>query len=169
MQPVEGALEAWRDPGHDESSGGFHSAVEIDGSKHGLECVGQDRVLVPAPCGLFAATEVDVAAESDRSSHLGERPLIHDRLAEIGERPLRAIGVTVVSEVGDHPAENGVAEELESLVALRRPVLGHPGAVTQRTPEQAEVVETMPKSLLKGGEVIRSGDHRGQEVARSCT
>ena len=48
-------------------------------------------------------------------------------------------------------------------------MLGHPRAVAQRTAEEAEIIEAMPQSLLEGGQVVRPGDHRGQEVARSCT
>ena len=151
METVESALKAWRDPRDDETTSSLDTAVEIHGTEHGFERVGEDGILVTAPGRSLTTTEIDVVSEADRTSHIGECPLVDDRLAEIGERSLGAIRVSVVGEVGDHPTEYRVAEELEALIALGRLVLGHPGAVAQRATEQAEVIEAMPEGLLEGG------------------
>ena len=61
---------------------------------------------------------------------------VDDALAEIGQRTLGLIGEAAVDDVGDDPAEHGVAEELEPLVAVGVGRLGHPRPVAHRAPEQ---------------------------------
>ena len=48
------------------------------------------------------------------------------------ERALRLVRVVAKDEVGDHPPEHRVAEELQPLVAVVVLGLGHPRAVAHR-------------------------------------
>ena len=55
--------------------------------------------------------------EVDLTRHVGERHRVDDALAEVGERSLGEFGEPAEHEIGDHPPEDGVAEELEAFVA----------------------------------------------------
>ena len=57
-------------------------------------------------------------AEIQILGDLSEGEGVDDALAEIGEQALGQLVELAVGEVGDHPPEHGVTEELEPLVAL---------------------------------------------------
>ena len=54
-----------------------------------------------------------------------------------------------VGEVGHHPPEHGIAEELEPLVARRPAHLCTPRAVGERAPQQLAVAEFVAEALLE--------------------
>jgi hypothetical protein len=63
--------------------------------------------------------------------------------------------------VGDDDAEHGVAEELEALVRIPAGVLGAPGPVDDRGPEQRGILDRPPEALVQ----IRQAIDREQDVA----
>ena len=75
-------------------------------------------------------------------------------LAQVGQL---AFGdrIPVVHDVGDRPAEHGVAEELEAFVADRAGRLGAPRPVGERPLEQAPVGEPVADALGQLGETGR--------------
>ena len=133
----------------------LRAAAEIDGVRllTTLALAGHGPAIVPATA----------------ARDLGEGALVDHRLAQVGEGPLGEIGEPLEDQIGDHETEDGIAEELETLVALGIGLFSDPGAMAEGAPQQSNVVEPMPEGVLEGGEVRRPGDHRGQEVARSCT
>ena len=94
---------------------------------------------------------------------LGEGEGVDDPLAHAGERSLGQLAEAPVGQVGDDPAEDGVAEELEPLVADGAGVLGAPRAVGHRASEQARVVELVPDPL---GEQLEG---QPPSLVRACT
>jgi hypothetical protein len=74
--------------------------------------------------------------------------------------------VEVVGEIGDHPAEDGVAEELEPLVRQLARDLGTPGPVRERLPQQAAVLEAVAQPVL---ERVQVGDAGQDCFTRSYT
>jgi hypothetical protein len=59
----------------------------------------------------------------------------------------------MVRDVGDHPPEHGVAEELEALVGDGVGVLGDPRAVGQRFQEDGQIAEPVTEAGGEAGEV----------------
>ena len=114
---------------------------------HRLEGVGQDRRLHPPARGVLALAEQQAVAELDRQRHLGQRAGVHDRLAQVGELPLGQLLVAAVDEVGDDPAEHGVAQELEPLVGRVAGVLRAPRAVGQGLVQQCRLLELVADPL----------------------
>ena len=169
VESTQGALKARSHMGDHHGARRLHAAVEVDRAEHRLEGVGQDGVLIATSGGPLTAAEVDVLSETERTRDLGEGALVDHRLAQVGEGPLGEIGEPLEDQIGDHETEDGIAEELETLVALGIGLFSDPGAMAEGAPQQSNVVEPMPEGVLEGGEVRRPGDHRGQEVARSCT
>src|SRR5258706_271889 len=116
-------LEIGRKHSLDETSHGLDPAVEVDRRQHGLEEVGQQRVLLPAAGLLFTDSE-----EKNVSHAVGTRLLGKARGAdEIGlhlrKRSLVELWKTAEKKVADDEAENGVAEEFKSLVVSQGVVL----------------------------------------------
>jgi hypothetical protein len=111
-------VEVWPDQSLDRLERGHSATVEVDRAEHGLECVGQNRVSLPAPSQILATTEQKVLAKANPPSDSGERNSVHDTLAEIGKGPFAEIRKAIEGQVGDHPAKNGVTEKLESFIRI---------------------------------------------------
>ena len=104
-----------------------------------------------------------MVADPEIGGDLGERTRVHHALAEVGHLTFAEIAESEEDQVGDDPAEHGVAEELEALVArLLRRRLGHPGTVAHRAPEQLPVAERVPEASLERVERLRNGRVRGR-------
>jgi len=134
----------------------FHRA------QHGLECITEDgRLGAPARRCLTLA-EQQARAEVDLLGDLGQGRRVDHALAQIGELSLREIAVLTVGEVGDHPTQHGIAEELESLVARLAPDLAAPAAMRHGAAQQRHVGELVAQSLLEPGQIgmCRCGDLR---------
>ena len=76
----------------------------------------------------------------------GQRDRIDHALAQVGQLALGHV-VAVVHHVGDRPAEHGIAEELEPLVADRAGSLGTPRPMGERTTQQRFIGEVVADAI----------------------
>ena len=135
------------------------AAVEVHRAEHRLEGIGQDRRLVGAAGSSLTASEQDVRPEIEVLGDLGQRDRVDHALAQVGQLALGHV-VAVVHHVGDRPAEHGVAEELQPLVADRTGGLGTPRTMGERTTQQGLVGEPMADAIGQRCEIrVGSGRH----------
>ena len=132
------------------------AAVDVDSPEHGLHRVGQDRHLLATVGGILASTEQQVLTDVQLGGDLGEGVGVDDALAQVGEGSFRKIAVAVEDQVGDHPAEYRVTEELEPFVAVVVVGLGNPRAVTHRAAEQLLIAERVTQTLFERAETHAS-------------
>src|SRR2546422_4693 len=107
----------------DQLASSIETQIEVDGTEHGFQSVGEDARLVPAAGLLLALAQQDDGPQVEVPCHVGERRHVHDRRAELGEITLGHPRVHPVGEVGHDQAEHGVPEELEPFVRDRQVVL----------------------------------------------
>ena len=131
----------------DEVVGVRRATVDVHRAEHRLEGVGQDRRLLPPTRPVLAAPEQEELAETEGLGHVGQREGVDHALAHAGQRALGQLTEPAVGEVGDDPPEDGVAQELQPLVADGARVLGAPRSVSHRSRQQVRVVELVPDAL----------------------
>jgi hypothetical protein len=134
----------WSEP-VDHLRGDLDAAAHVHGADHRLDRVGQDRGLVAATGGVLAPAELDVLAQADGATDLGQRPGVDHGGAELGQPALGQVGMADVERLGDHDAEHGVAEELQPLVGGQATVLVGVGPVGQGALEQPGVQDRVPE------------------------
>src|SRR5829696_3971596 len=156
-QALHHVVEAVPEQAGDDGAGGERAAVDVDGADHGFERVGQDRRLAAPPGGGLALAEEDGVAQLHHVGQLGEGGGVHHGLADVGELALGQIGVALVGEVGHHPAEDGVAEEFQTLVRGVAGELGAPRAVGECLSEQRRVLELVAEPARQRPEVRTVG------------
>src|SRR5262245_13898233 len=146
---TSGARRALDDPrleqAQHELAGGVPPAVEVHGGDDGFHGVGEDGRLVAAARRLLPLAEPERRAQPDLPGDLGEHLTVDDRGAQLRQLALGHVGVLPEHVVGDDEAEDGVAQELESLVRHRVRVLGAVRAVRQRPVDQPRVTELEPQ------------------------
>jgi hypothetical protein len=71
-----------------EAPGDLPAAVDVDRADHGLEAVGEDRLLGSAARQLLTPAEPQLAAEVDLAGDRGERRGAHDRGTDLGQLAL---------------------------------------------------------------------------------
>ena len=114
-----------------EIARGRVATVDVDGTDHRLERIGEDRVLVASATGCLAVAEHDERTETDLAGAVGKGVRVDDGLTEIAQAALGVVGKSVEGDVSDHPTEHGVTEELEPFVRMRLAELGLVRAVQQ--------------------------------------
>ena len=115
-----------------QAPGRVETGVEVHGRDDGLECVGEDRLLLAATRRVFTLAEQQVGAEVDLGRDLGKDARVHDTRAHLRELTLGQVGEVLEHVVRHHQPEHRIAEELEALVGRRRLVLRAPRAVRER-------------------------------------
>lgn len=75
---------------------------------------------------VLSLAEQQVGPETEFHGHLGQRRSVHHALAKIGQCTFGEVVEPCVDDVGHHPAQYGIAEELEAFVARRSRCLGDP-------------------------------------------
>ena len=157
-----GLDERVEEPVHD-GGGGREAAGEVHGTDHGLDGVGEDRRLLPPSRGLLATAELDVLADADAPTHLGQRPGVDDRRPQLGQPALGEVGVGAVERLGHDHTEHRVAEELQALVGRQPAVLVGVGTMRQRAVEQLGMQLGVPECCPQRGVVgQRTGVRHGQ-------
>ena len=135
-------------------SGRVESAIDVHGADHRLHRVGEDGCLLPAPGAVLPLAEQQRGADADLGRHLGQRRFAHDSSPDAGQRALGQIGMGAEDVVGDHEAQHGVAEELQSLVGRRTGVLGAPGPMGEGESHQPGIGEAVTQTVEQGGEGV---------------
>ena len=108
----------------------------------------------PAARAGFSPAEQETAAEIEFERNLGQRRCIDHALAKIGELALGQLGELRVCDVGNDPAEHGVAEKFEPLV--RGPTthdLGTPRTVRHRLAQKIWIGERVPETFAECFEI----------------
>ncbi len=156
VQPVEaqrGGRHAIGEQALDEAEGRRRPTIEVHRTQHRLEGIAEDRRLGSTTGGVFAFAQQDAVAQPDLERDLGQRRCVDHALAQVGELAFGEIAVHSVGQVGHHPAEHGVAQELEPLVAGRATHFGAPAAMSQRTAQQARIPELVAEVPTELGEI----------------
>ncbi len=135
----------------DELARRLEALVQVDRADHRLERVSQDREPLPA-----ARLDLGVAHEDETTEPHRERPSREDRLRDeqrlrLGEVALVLLGVLAVEVFARHEPEDGIAEELETLVRLARPLSRHAQVrpVGERELQEVGVAEGDAEVLLE--------------------
>ena len=131
---------------------GVHAAVEIERRDDGLHRVGEDGGALAAAGVLLAAAEADVAAQAQLRGDGVQALLTHQASPQPGHPALGHVGEAPEQRVRHHHAQNGVAQELQPLVALAAggTALVCIGAVRQRGLQKPSVTEAVAEFFLKG-------------------
>jgi hypothetical protein len=151
-RPLTRAHDAIAEQIHHEPLRFGPSALEVHRAEYGLERVGEDRRLLPAAGRGFALAEEQRLTQLETGSDLRQGGGAHDRGSDLGQLTFGQLGELVVDEVGDDEAENGVAQEFETLVGLVAGVLGTPRAVRERAGEVGFVGERPAEAFVERGE-----------------
>jgi len=110
----------------DQVASSVGTAVEIDRTDHGFECVGKDGLLVGTTGGTFAFTKQQRAAQVDLASDQCQGRSVDNAGAQLGELPLGELGIVHEYAVSDCESQHGIAQKLQALVGLDVAVLGTP-------------------------------------------
>ena len=181
LEPALGALEGGdgvvggellRGQLVDPVAGGVPAEVEVDRPDQRLERRRQQgRPDAPAALGLALAEEQE-RAEVEAGRQAGEAGGADDRRAAGGQDALVVGRVAAVQRLGDGEADDGVAEELETLVVTRRGVgvLVQPAAVNERLGQQVAIVDGESEALRQCiGRVHRTPGRGVRRSARRCS
>lgn len=118
MTPVEDALEERAEVAPDEALGRTKAPVQIDRGDDGLEGVGQDRVRKPlasqAPAYVNAGPHLKLLGDS------GQALSADDDGLDAGEFAFGRFRKQVIEPAADHRPQDGVAQELQTLVGGSR-------------------------------------------------
>ena len=153
----------------DEVVGRRRAAVDVHGTEHGLQRVGQDRRLLAAAGSVLTAGRGAGKSPSPRSlGHGRQRQRVDHALAHTGQVTLGQIGEAAERQIGDDPAEHGIAEELEALVAQRPRVFGAPRPMSHRPGQQLGVGELVPDALGEGPLVTLLDRRQLDQVGRQA-
>ncbi len=106
---------------------------------------------------------------SHLDGHLRQRRGVDDALAQVGELALGQVAVAAEGEVGDHPAEHGVAEELEPLVGGLPAHLRAPRPVRHRPAQQGDLGELVAELSLARQATARDPPGRRTGGQAPCT
>src|SRR5919109_340496 len=90
--------------------------VQVRRSQDGLHGVREDGRLVPAAGQLLPPAQQELLPQAQLAGHLGEGEHVHGGRPKLGQLALGQIGEPPVGQVGDHHAQDGVAQELQALV-----------------------------------------------------
>jgi len=104
----------------DNASGLVETAVEVDSSENGFDCVGEEGAFLAATGEFFAASELEAVAEVDGAGDADEMGGGDDAGLVDAEVAFGEFGVVTEEVFADQEAENGIAEEFELFV-----VFGH--------------------------------------------
>ena len=127
--------EAGDEPG-DDRAGLLQTVGEVGGADEGLDRVGQDGVLVPPARERLALAELDELSQPQVAGDGGQGRLGDGGGAHLGELALGDLRVGAVEVLGDDDAQDGVAQELQTLVGGQAAVLVGVGTVGQGQIEQ---------------------------------
>ena len=152
-QALHHVVEPVAEEAGDDVPGHHRTAVDVHGADDGLQRVRQDRRLAPAPGRRLPLAEQDRIAQFDGVGQLGQGGGVDHRLADVGQLAFGQGGVALVGEVGHHPAEHGVTEELEALVGRVAGELGAPRPVRQCLAEQHRILELVAEPARQRIEV----------------
>jgi len=86
----------------DERPGGVQTGVQVNGSDHGLEGVGQNRLLVGPSAGHLAPAQTQGTTEADAAGRLGQCRSAHHRSTDLGQLALWKFRLVTEGAFGDH-------------------------------------------------------------------
>ena len=131
--------------------GGPIPRVQVDGTDHGFEGVGQDAFPVATTALLLAAGQAHVVAHPDFAGNLGQDARGHHQAFDLRKLPLVLVGSAAVEMVGHHQIQHRVSEEFQALVGSdqRKAVPVDPGPVRQGVLQEPDVGEDMPQGPLQ--------------------
>ena len=130
-----------------QGAGGDEAAVLEGGADQGLEGVGQDRGAQGAAAAGLALAQAEQLGQAELQGGAVQAVLAHQVGADAGQVALVGVAEAVEQEAGDGQAQDGVAEELETLV-----VVGAEAAVGQGPLQEAGVGEAVADALLQDDE-----------------
>jgi hypothetical protein len=151
----------------DDAARLIHAAIEVYGADDRLERIGKDRLAAEATGLELPGTELQLVAEADFLRDAGQRLGADDARPQAAEIALGGHRIAPVEPVGRHQVQDGVAEELETLV------VGPGGAaVGERRLEQRRVERLVRQALAQPVErpagTARAGDgHQGMVTLSS--
>ena len=139
-------------------------AVEEDGADQGFAGIGEDRPVAP-PARLRSRRRraADAGRHPRRRRPRRSSPCARARDSRRDSSPSGASGKAAKEQIGDGEAEDAVAEELQPLIALRRPGLRR-ADMGQRLLEQVAVREEVAERRLevaRGSALRRVTAHTG--------
>jgi len=147
--PLGGRLDLRPHVSLDEPSCRVHPAVEVDRGHQRLEHIGQQRRR-HAGVGDHALAQDQTLFHAQGPAELRARLAADDHRLDLRQVPLQVLGKPVVEQVADDGAQDGVAEELETLVGNQAVLRA--GSVRQRGPQKvlvAELVVDPPLAQIK--------------------
>ena len=110
---------------HDHRAGGFHAAIQIHRSKNRLESVHQQSLLGTAARGLFAASQMKIAAKIQTMRGSQQVSRANQMIFEEGELTFGEIRKTGEQPLAHQPAEYGIAQELQAFIVRACPDVRH--------------------------------------------
>ena len=121
-------------------------AVLVDRTKHGLQGIGENGIAVKATALEFATAEFKVIAEIQVAGKLRQGLTPHQCRTQACQIALVELRESVVECVGDHKAQDAVAQKFKTFVILVAVT-----AVSQGAREQRRIAEDDSQTL---GEIV---------------
>ena len=140
-----------------KGSRGFQAAVEVDCAEDRFESIAQDRGPFTATGQVFLAAEIQRISDSDFARLPCQYGFADQKRFYLGEFAFPLVGVTVEQVFGDDEIEDGVSEELETLVGRDALFLVciDVRAMSQGKIEQVDVGEAVPQVVLQSDQAFR--------------
>ncbi len=107
------------EPRQDHRTAGLDATVEINGTDHRFERIGEDRITLPATGFHLARPKNEALAEIKPTGDFGKIRLPHENRACAGQRTLVGFRPALVQGFGHQQGNDSVTEELKALVVRR--------------------------------------------------